>query len=142
MADFLRLAMTAAVRTASLNGAPNPDILVVVLTGFGLVLTVLLVMILVLTAEGKIFAAIDGKKKKTSSSSDASGKAAVQKAAANSGAVAVEAGISQEVVAAIMAAISCMDSAAGRFEIRAITRAKGSRGAWNMAGSFDDADQN
>lgn len=142
MANFLRFAAAAAARTAALDGAPNPEIGIVVVTGFGLVLVVLFVMILVLMLEGKIFSSIDQKKKNknSSSSSDASGKTNVQKAA--NGAVAVEAGISQEVVAAIMAAISCMDTAAGRFEIRAITRAKGSRGAWNMAGSLDNENKN
>ena len=111
----------------------TPSTIVVVIVGFSLVLLILLILILALLIEGKIFTNIDKKRKNAETSKETSVINTI-----NTPVVAVapviEQGVPQEVVAAITAALACMEN--GRFELRSITRAKSSRSTWNMAGSI------
>ena len=109
--------LTVAANTAS--GNPEPSVGVVVATGLILVFGVLVLLYLLITLEGIIFTSVDRKKK---------GAPAPKKAPV------VEAGIPGEVVAAIAAAVACMDGGE-RYTLRSVKRTRVSgRSAWGQAG--------
>lgn len=130
-----------AVAATTVSGKPEPSVGVVVATGLILVFGVLILLYLLITLEGIIFSAVDQKKKGTpAQKKDPPVKKetapvpapAVKKLAAK--APAVEHGISGEVIAAISAAIACMDGGAG-YTLRSVKRVKASgRSAWGQAG--------
>lgn len=107
-----------------------PSIGTVVIVGFGMVLTILVVLVLILSAEGAIFQALD--KKRLAKAREVAEKAAVI-AAVNAPAPApvIESGIPPEVVAAIAAAVAAMDG--GKYTLRSLTRKKEGRSPWNVA---------
>ena len=108
--------LTVAANTAS--GNPEPSVGVVVATGLILVFGVLVLLYLLITLEGIIFTSVDRKKKGAPAP-----KAPV-----------VEAGIPGEVVAAIAAAIACMDGGE-HYTLRSVKRTRVSgRSAWGQAG--------
>ena len=112
--------LTVAANTAS--GNPEPSVGVVVATGLILVFGVLVLLYLLITLEGIIFTSVDRRKK------GAPVKAAAPKAPV------VEAGIPGEVVAAIAAAIACMDGGE-HYTLRSVKRTRVSgRSAWGQAG--------
>ena len=114
--------LTVAANTAS--GNPEPSVGVVVATGLILVFGVLVLLYLLITLEGIIFTSVDRRKK---------GAPAPVKAAAPKAPV-VEAGIPGEVVAAIAAAIACMDGGE-HYTLRSVKRTRVSgRSAWGQAG--------
>lgn len=127
--------LTVAATTVS--GKPEPSVGVVVATGLILVFGVLVLLYLLITLEGIIFSALDQKKKGTPAPKKESpvkkeSAPAVKKAAAK--APVVETGISGEIIAAISAAIACMDGGAG-YTLRSVKRVKASgRSAWGQAG--------
>ena len=113
--------LTVAANTAS--GNPEPSVGVVVATGLILVFGVLVLLYLLITLEGIIFTSVDRRKK---------GAPAPKKEAAP--APVVEAGIPGEVVAAIAAAIACMDGGE-HYTLRSVKRTRVSgRSAWGQAG--------
>ena len=114
--------LTVAANTAS--GNPEPSVGVVVATGLILVFGVLVLLYLLITLEGIIFTSVDRRKK----AAPAPVKAAAPKAPV------VEAGIPGEVVAAIAAAIACMDGGE-HYTLRSVKRTRVSgRSAWGQAG--------
>ena len=131
---------------AALNDIEGePAVGVVVATGIILVFAVLVILYLLITLQGKIFTAIDNKKKGITApkkekkakvtavkETDGAAVAALAGAMAANGSVYIEPGISGEVAAAITAAVAAMDG--GRYTMRSLTRAKSGREAWNRAG--------
>ena len=110
---------------------------IVTITGITLVFLILVLLMAIITLEGKIFDAMNGKK--------AAAKAAAPKAAAKPAAPAakpaaaqapaapqVEQGIPADVVAAIMAAIYSMGN--GKYVLKAVRRG---RNGWGKAGVND-----
>ena len=94
---------------------------VVTITGIVLVFAILVLLMAIITLEGKIFDAMNGKK--------AAAKAAAAQAPA---APQVEQGIPADVVAAIMAAIYSMGN--GKYVLKAVRRGKN---GWGKAGVND-----
>ena len=119
--------LTVAANTAS--GNPEPSVGVVVATGLILVFGVL---VLLITLEGIIFTSVDRKKKGAPAPKKEAAPAPVKAAAPK--APVVEAGIPGEVVAAIAAAIACMDGGE-HYTLRSVKRTRVSgRSAWGQAG--------
>ena len=106
---------------------------VVTITGIVLVFLILVLLMAIITLEGKIFDSMNAKKKaaKTAAQAPAAKPAAapVQQAAT---ATQVEEGIPGDVVAAIMAAIHAMGN--GKYTLKAVRRGKN---GWGKAGVND-----
>ena len=92
---------------------------IVTITGIVLVFLILVLLMAIITLEGKIFDAMNGKK-------------AAAPAPAKAAAPQVEAGIPGDVVAAIMAAIYSMGN--GKYVLKAVRRGKN---GWGKAGVND-----
>ena len=107
---------------------------VITITGIVLVFLILVLLMAIITLEGKIFDSLDAKKKaaKAAPKAPAAVKPAapVQQAAAP--APQVEEGIPGDVVAAIMAAIYAMGN--GKYTLKAVRRGKN---GWGKAGVND-----
>ena len=103
---------------------------VVTITGIVLVFAILVLLMAIITLEGKIFDAMNAKKKaaKTAAQAPAAKPAAAQAPAAPQ----VEQGIPADVVAAIMAAIYSMGN--GKYVLKAVRRGKN---GWGKAGVND-----
>ena len=106
----------------------------VVLVGLVVVFAVLIILVLVCVISGKIFTAIDkskknGGKKEDEKKSDVPAKKNVQ----SNSELSVEAGISDDIIAAITAAISCV-MGKGTFALKSVRRSKGARPVWNATG--------
>lgn len=118
------------------------QILSVVFTGIAVVFMALLILIVVVTIMGKIFESINNSKKNNQPAPEVK-KApvvAAKPAVVQTPAVS-EDGLTDEVVAAISAAISCVMASEGEvkpFAIKSIKRVRDSRNAWNMAGITDN----
>lgn len=112
----------------------EPAVGTVVATGLILVFSVLILLYGLIVLQGKIFTAIDNKKKGNNAKSSEVAAPASTKSAPVASAAHIESGISNEVIAAISAAISAMDG--GKYTIRSLTRASGNtqRNAWGKAG--------
>ena len=100
---------------------------VITITGIVLVFAILVLLMFIITLEGKIFDGMAAKKK-------AAKEPAAPKAAAKPAAPApvVEEGIPGDVVAAIMAAIHAMGN--GKYTLKAVRRAAN---GWSKAGVND-----
>lgn len=109
---------------------------VVTITGIVLVFAILVLLMAIITLEGKIFDAMNGKKAAAKSAPKAAAKPAapaVKPAAAQAPAAPqVEQGIPADVVAAIMAAIYSMGN--GKYVLKAVRRGKN---GWGKAGVND-----
>ena len=111
---------------------------IVTITGIVLVFLILVLLMAIITLEGKIFDAMNGKKAAAKAAPKAAAKPAapVKQAAAPAPAKAaapqVEAGIPGDVVAAIMAAIYSMGN--GKYVLKAVRRGKN---GWGKAGVND-----
>lgn len=109
---------------------------IVTITGIVLVFLILVLLMAIITLEGKIFDAMNGKKAAAKAASAAKSAAPVKQAAAPAPAKAaapqVEAGIPGDVVAAIMAAIYSMGN--GKYVLKAVRRGKN---GWGKAGVND-----
>ena len=109
---------------------------IVTITGIVLVFLILVLLMAIITLEGKIFAAMNGKKAPAKAASAAKPAAPATEAAAPAPAKAaapqVEAGIPGDVVAAIMAAIYSMGN--GKYVLKAVRRGKN---GWGKAGVND-----
>lgn len=105
-----------------------PSIGTVVVVGFGLVLAILVLLVLILSLEGTIFKAIDNKKVQKAKKVVESAQVVAPAAPA---APVIEAGIPEEVVAAIAAAVAALDG--GKYTLRSLTRKKDGRSPWNVA---------
>ena len=103
---------------------------VVTITGIVLVFLILVLLMAIITLEGKIFDGLGKKKAASKPAAPAKPAAPVQQAAAP--APQVEEGIPGDVVAAIMAAIHAMGN--GKYTLKAVRR--GTNG-WGKAGVND-----
>ena len=106
---------------------------VVTITGIVLVFLILILLMAIITLEGKIFDSMNAKKKaaKEATAPAAQPAAPVQQAAA-APAPQVEEGIPGDVIAAIMAAIHAMGN--GKYTLKAVRRSKN---GWGNAGVND-----
>jgi sodium pump decarboxylase gamma subunit len=100
---------------------------VVTITGIVLVFLILILLMAIITLEGKIFDSMNAKKKAAA----VQPAAPVQQAAA-APAPQVEEGIPGDVIAAIMAAIHAMGN--GKYTLKAVRRSKN---GWGNAGVND-----
>ena len=110
---------------------------IVTITGIVLVFLILVLLMAIITLEGKIFDAMNGKKAAAKAAASAAKPAApVKQAAAPAPAKApapqVAAGTAGDVVAAIMAAIYSMGN--GKYVLKAVRRGKN---GWGKAGVND-----
>ena len=110
---------------------------VVTITGIVLVFLILVLLMAIITLEGKIFDSMNAKKKAAKEAAKAPAKAPAAKPAAPvqqaaAPAPQVEAGIPGDVVAAIMAAIHAMGN--GKYTLKAVRRSKN---GWGNAGVND-----
>ena len=107
---------------------------VVTITGIVLVFLILILLMAIITLEGKIFDSMNAKKKAATEAAKAPAvqpAAPVQQAAA-APAPQVEEGIPGDVIAAIMAAIHAMGN--GKYTLKAVRRSKN---GWGNAGVND-----
>ena len=109
---------------------------VVTITGIVLVFAILVLLMAIITLEGKIFDAMNGKKAAAKAAPKAAAKpaapAAKPAAAQAPAAPQVEQGIPADVVAAILAAIYSMGN--GKYVLKAVRRGKN---GWGKAGVND-----
>ena len=127
-----------ATAALAMNNAPGePAWGVVVFTGLTLVFAVLILLYLMVVVEGVIFTAIDKKKaERTALQNTAPARPAPEPPAVSPVPAVpprVEEGIPAEVVAAIAAAVACMEDGS-HYTVRSIRRAKPGRSAWAQAG--------
>lgn len=107
---------------------------VVTITGIVLVFLILILLMAIITLEGKIFDSMNAKKKaaKEAAKAPAAQPAAPVQQAAAAPAPQVEEGIRGDVIAAIMAAIHAMGN--GKYTLKAVHRSKN---GWGNAGVND-----
>ena len=107
---------------------------VVTITGIVLVFLILILLMAIITLEGKIFDSMNAKKKaaKEAAKAPAAQPAAHVQQAAAAPAPQVEEGIPGDVIAAIMAAIHAMGN--GKYTLKAVRRSKN---GWGNAGVND-----
>ena len=107
---------------------------VVTITGIVLVFLILILLMAIITLEGKIFDSMNAKKKaaKEAAKAPAVQPAAPVQQAAAAPAPQVEEGIPGDVIAAIMAAIHAMGN--GKYTLKAVRRGKN---GWGKAGVTD-----
>lgn len=107
---------------------------VVTITGIVLVFLILILLMAIITLEGKIFDSMNAKKKaaKEAAKAPAAQPAAPVQQAATAPAPQVEEGIPGDVIAAIMAAIHAMGN--GKYTLKAVRRSKN---GWGNAGVND-----
>ena len=107
---------------------------VVTITGIVLVFLILVLLMTIITLEGKIFDSMNAKKKaaKEAAKAPAAQPAAPVQQAAAAPAPQVEEGIPGDVIAAIMAAIHAMGN--GKYTLKAVRRSKN---GWGNAGVND-----
>jgi len=107
---------------------------VVTITGIVLVFLILILLMAIITLEGKIFDSMNAKKKaaKEAAKAPAAQPAAPVQQAAAAPAPQVEEGIPGDVIAAIMAAIHAMGN--GKYTLKALRRSKN---GWGNAGVND-----
>ena len=107
---------------------------VVTITGIVLVFLILILLMAIITLEGKIFDSMNAKKKaaKEAAKAPAAQPAAPVQQAAAAPAPQVEEGIPGDVIAAIMAAIHAMGN--GKYTLKAVRRSKN---GWGDAGVND-----
>lgn len=141
------------VRLLSSNIPPNKTdldagtVASVVITGISVVFIGLIILIVLVTLYGKIFEAINAsaeKKAKAKAEEEAAAKAETQEKAPESKpapapAPIVEDGIEEEVVAAIMGALSAMYAGSGKKPVlKGVKAAKPRRSAWSAAGVMEN----
>ncbi len=120
----------------------------VVITGISVVFIGLIILILLVTLYGKIFEGINKSaeaKAKAKAEAEAKAKAAEVKAevkaapAAPAPAPVVEDGVEEEVVAAIMGALSAMYAGSGKKPVlKGVKAVKPRRSAWSAAGVMEN----
>ena len=120
----------------------------VVITGISVVFIGLIILILLVTLYGKIFEGINKSaeaKAKAKAEAEAKAKAAEAKAevkavpAAPAPAPVVEDGVGEEVVAAIMGALSAMYAGSGKKPVlKGVKAVKPRRSAWSAAGVMEN----
>ncbi|MBC8610313.1 Na+-transporting methylmalonyl-CoA/oxaloacetate decarboxylase%2C gamma subunit [uncultured Ruminococcus sp.] len=112
----------------------------VAITGIVVVFIALVVLIIIVSIVGKIFSSLDTKKNSNSTGNDQP-KVTGSPVPADTVAMEAEDGLTDEVVAAITAAIACVMTENGvtkPFRVKSIQRAGNSRNVWNMAGLLEN----
>ncbi len=130
---FLAVAATAG------SASGSPSIPVVILTGLSLVFGILIILYLILLAQGKVFSSIDARKK-APKAEEKPQKAAPAPAPVAAPLPVVQEGIPPEVVAAIAAAVAQVEE--GKYTLQSIQAAPAAhsqtpadrRGRWGFAG--------
>ncbi len=112
-----------------------PNVGTVVIVGFGLVLTILVLLVLILTVQGKFFQKMDKSKAGKAEKIVAQAAVVTVPAAAAAPAPYVEPGIPEEVVVAIAAAIAAMEGGSN-YTLRSLTRKKNARNPWGVAATL------
>lgn len=120
--------MKAFLAAAAVMSA-EPSVAVVAGTGVSLVFLILLLLTFVITVQGKIFGAIEQRKKAKAAPA---APAVPAPAAPVKCPPFVEEGIPEEVVAVIAAAVAA--SSGGKYTLRSLTRVSSGRGSWGAAG--------
>lgn len=116
----------------------------VVFTGLVVVFAILILLVLLCTLMGKAFESKDKRKSLKDSNSQSSTSSVNSKTNVQGGTAVVKMvqdGISEEVVAAITAAVSVIMSEDGikrPFAVKSIKRSRDTRSAWNVAGIQDN----
>ncbi len=112
----------------ALTSAPNPDIGVVVITGISIVFFVLIILFIVISIQGVLFKSLgkDNKQQEPIQEKQVSPQPISAKAPV------VQSGIPNEVVAAISAAIACMEGSQ-KLTVKSISRASVRKNAWSTA---------
>ncbi len=106
-------------------------------TGLVVVFSVLIVLVLIVALFGKIMDSVTGQKRKAPAKEEVSEASPV--AVVEASRPEVEDGISEEVVAAISAAVAMMMSSEGKvYQLRSIKRTGKNRPAWSVAGIQDN----
>jgi len=105
---------------------------VVTITGIVLVFLILILLMAIITLEGKIFDSMNAKKKAAKEAAKAPAAQPAAQPAAPAPAPQVEEGIPGDVIAAIMAAIHAMGN--GKYTLKAVRRSKN---GWGNAGVND-----
>lgn len=106
---------------------------IVTLTGITLVFLILVLLMIIIQLEGKLFDSMSGKKSAPKPAAKSAPKPAAKPAApAAPAAPVVEQGVPGEVVAAIMAAITAMGG--GKYTLKAVRRGHNN---WGRAGVND-----
>lgn len=118
--------LTAAATTVSTW--QEPAVVTVVITGMTLVFVILILLALIILVQGRFFDRL-ADRKNTKKEPQAPAAVAPQTIAVTP---IVEAGISNEVIAVIMAAIATMGE--GKYTLRCLSRASGKHGHWGAAG--------
>lgn len=114
---------------------PQPADGIVVITGMSLVFLILVVLALIISAQGKFFDSIVNKRAAAhAAKASASAAQAQQVAPAAAPVPVVEEGIPQEVVAVIAAAVASVDG--GKYQLRAVRKAQ--RNGWSQSGVLDE----
>lgn len=115
---------------------PQPGDVVVALTGISLVFLILVLLMVIIIIEGKVFESIAAKKKAAQEAAKAAPAPVATAAPAAAPAPVVEEGIPGAIVAAIAAAVACMSG--GKYTLRAVRRAGKEQGSgWRKAGTSD-----
>ncbi len=106
----------------------------VMVTGIAIVFLALVALWLIVAIFGKLLSSLTGKGGKQKRTEKAAKKAAAATQAPKA-TMAVEKGVSDEIVAVIAAAVAAMGSKSGKkFALRSVRRAKESRPVWGLAG--------
>ena len=112
---------------------------VLMFTGMILVFLILVLLMFIISVEGKFFDSMDARNKAKADEklTQDKGTPVVKASAAPAAAPVVEAGIASEIVAAIAAAVSALSG--GKFTLRAVRRAASgdARGNWGKPGVSD-----
>ncbi|MEF9865147.1 MAG: OadG family transporter subunit [Oscillospiraceae bacterium] len=125
--------MNKQILISALAGATaEPSAGVVVATGLVLVFLVLILLYLLITLQGKFFSSIDKKKKVASENKAAELEVKAAPVQVQSKPLYIEQGVPGEIVAAIAAAVACMDG--GKYVMRSVSRVSKGRNAWSQAG--------
>lgn len=140
--SILWQAPLSALAAAAKDPDQIPNV-VVVMTGLSLVFLILFLLIAIILIQGKIFSSIERKKQEKEQENNAApaptavlppapAVAMAVPAPMETAAPVIEAGIPQEVVAAIVAAVTA--ASGGAYTLQSVKMAKQGRGQWGLAG--------
>lgn len=132
--------LIAVVGSAVAEGSSKGEIITVVtITGLIVVFSALIFLTLLFRVYGLIIDKTGKKSAKKNSQTKAEAVETPKAQASAPAAPVVADGISGEVIAAIAAAVACMDDSGKRYTVRSVRRSAGNgRSAWSMAGLMEN----